>query len=67
MASDILFNTFACLHGCTVGIDKFSIKGNGSTVNVLSKYYFWMSSSINLFEIGLPSMSVALKNILGTW
>jgi hypothetical protein len=35
---DIVFSTAACLQGWTVGITKFSMKGNFSIVNVLSRY-----------------------------
>ena len=65
IVSDMLLRTLACLHGWTVAIETFSRKGNGSIVKVLSKYYFWMSCLMSSLSMGLPSMSVALKNILG--
>ncbi len=65
--SDIVFRTAECLHGWTVGIVAFSMKGKASMVNVLSKYYFCMSSFIFSFSIGFPSILVALKYILGVW
>lgn len=67
MASDILFNTLACLHGWTVGIVIPSMNGNRSMVKVSLMYYFWISSLISSLLMGFPSKSVALKNILGVW